>query len=149
MNTTLEEIITLYLAKIENFDYLQYSEEELLEELSPMLLSATSKLFSLNLKIDFDMEEFNRELEPIEQNLVALGLVEEFLTQKVNSIKVLKNHLTTKDFNLYSSANMLKQLRETLDSVSKEKYYLETRYEYKKRIRKERRKPRRQPALHL
>ena len=136
MNTTLEEVIALYLAKIENFDYLQYSEEELLEELSPMLLSATSKLFSLNLKIDFDMEEFNRELEPIEQNLVALGLVEEFLTQKVNSIKVLKNHLTTKDFNLYSSANMLKQLRATLDSVSKEKYYLETRYEYKKRIRK-------------
>ena len=136
MNTTLEEVISLYLAKIENFDYLQYSEEELLEELSPMLLSATSKLFSLNLKIDFDMEEFNRELEPIEQNLVALGLVEEFLTQKVNSIKVLKNHLTTKDFKLYSSANMLKQLKETLDSVSKEKYYLETRYEYKKRIRK-------------
>lgn len=136
MNTTLEEVIALYLAKIENFDYLQYSEEELLEELSPMLLSATSKLFSLNLKIDFDMEEFNRELEPIEQNLVALGLVEEFLTQKVNSIKVLKNHLTTKDFKLYSSANMLKQIRETLDSVSKEKYYLETRYEYKKRIRK-------------
>ena len=136
MNTTLEEIISLYLAKIENYDYLQYTEEELLEELKPMLLSATSKLFSLNLKIDFDMEEFNRELEPIEQNLVALGLVEEFLTQKVNSIKVLKNHLTTKDFNLYSSANMLKQLRETLDSVSKEKYYLETRYEYKKRIRK-------------
>lgn len=136
MNTTLEEVITLYLAKIENFDYLEYSEEELLEELSPMLLSATSKLFSLNLKIDFDMEEFNRELEPIEQNLVALGLVEEFLTQKVNSIKVLKNHLTTKDFNLYSSANMLKQLRATLDSVSKEKYYLETRYEYKKRTRK-------------
>ena len=136
MNTTLEEIISLYLAKIENYDYLQYTEEELLEELKPMLLSATSKLFSLNVKIDFDMEEFNRELEPIEQNLIALGLVEEFLTQKVNSIKILKNHLTTKDFNLYSSANMLKQLRETLDSVSKEKYYLETRYEYKKRIRK-------------
>ena len=136
MNTTLEEIISLYLAKIENYDYLQYTEEELLEELKPMLLSATSKLFTLDVKIDFDMEEFNRELEPIEQNLIALGLVEEFLTQKVNSIKVLKNHLTTKDFNLYSSANMLKQLRETLDSVSKEKYYLETRYEYKKRIRK-------------
>lgn len=136
MNTTLEEIISLYLAKIENYDYLQYTEEELLEELKPMLLSATSKLFSLDVKIDFDMEEFNRELEPIEQNLIALGLVEEFLTQKVNSIKVLKNHLTTKDFNLYSSANMLKQLRATLDSVSNEKYYLETRYEYKKRIRK-------------
>ena len=136
MNTTLEEVIALYLAKIENFDYLQYSEEELLEELSPMLLSATSKLFSLNLKIDFDMEEFNRELEPIEQNLVALGLVEEFLTQKVNSIKVLKNHLTTKDFKLFSSANMLKQLRETLDSVKREISYLETRLEYKRKYRK-------------
>lgn len=136
MNTTLEEIISLYLAKIENYDYLQYTEEELLEELKPMLLSATSKLFSLDIKIDFDMEEFNRELEPIEQNLVALGLVEEFLTQRVNSVKVLKNHLTTKDFKLFSSANMLKQLRETLDSVKREISYLETRLEYKRKYRK-------------
>ena len=136
MNTTLEEIISLYLAKIENYDYLQYTEEELLEELKPMLLSATSKLFSLDIKIDFDMEEFNRELEPIEQNLVALGLVEEFLTQKVNSVKVLRNHLTTKDFKLFSSANMLKQLRETLDSVKREISYLETRLEYKRKYRK-------------
>ena len=136
MNTTLEEVIALYLAKIENYDYLQYTEEELLEELKPMLLSATSKLFSLDIKIDFDMEEFNRQLEPIEQNLVALGLVEEFLTQKVNSIKVLKNHLTTKDFKLFSSANMLKQLRETLDSVKREISYLETRLEYKRKYRK-------------
>ena len=136
MNTTLEEVISLYLAKIENFDYLQYTEEELLEELKPMLLSATSKLFSLDIKIDFDMEEFNRELEPIEQNLVALGLVEEFLTQKVNSVKVLRNHLTTKDFKLFSSANMLKQLRETLDSVKREISYLETRLEYKRKYRK-------------
>ena len=136
MNTTLEEIISLYLAKIENYDYLQYTEEELLEELKPMLLSATSKLISLDIKIDFDMEEFNRELEPIEQNLVALGLVEEFLTQKVNSVKVLRNHLTTKDFKLFSSANMLKQLRETLDSVKREISYLETRLEYKMKYRK-------------
>ena len=136
MNTTLEEVISLYLAKIENFDYLQYTEEELLEELKPMLLSATSKLFSLDIKIDFDMEEFNRELEPIEQNLVALGLVEEFLTQKVNSVKVLRNHLTTKDFKLFSSANMIKQLRETLDSVKREISYLETRLEYKRKYRK-------------
>ena len=82
------------------------------------------------------MEEFNRELEPIEQNLVALGLVEEFLTQKVHSVKVLKNHLTTKDFKLFSSANMLKQLRETLDSVKREISYLETRLEYKRKYRK-------------
>mgnify|MGYP003440451913 FL=1 len=136
MNTTLEEVISLYLAKIENFDYLQYTEEELLEELKPMLLSATSKLFTLDIKIDFDMEEFNRELEPIEQNLVALGLVAEFLTQKVNSVKVLKNHLTTKDFKLYSSANMLKQLRETQEAVNCEISYFETRLEYKRKYRK-------------
>ena len=136
MNTTLEEVIPLYLAKIENYDYLQYTEEELLEELKTMLLSATSKLFTLDIKIDFDMEEFNRELEPIEQNLVALGLVAEFLTQKVNSVKVLKNHLTTKDFKLYSSANMLKQLRETQEAVNCEISYLETRLEYKRKYRK-------------
>ncbi len=136
MNTTIQEVIDLYLAKIENFDYLQYTEEELLEELKPMMISAISKLFTLDVKVDWDMEEFNRELEPIEMNLIAIALVAEFVTQKVNSIKVMKNHLTTKDFNLYSSANMLKQLQATLKLVENDVSYWETKLSYHKRAKK-------------
>ena len=136
MNTTVQEVIDLYLAKIENFDYLQYTEEELLEELKPMMISAISKLFTLDVKVDWDMEEFNRELEPIEMNLIAIALVAEFVTQKVNSIKVMKNHLTTKDFNLYSSANMLKQLQATLKLVENDVSYWETKLSYHKRAKK-------------
>ena len=54
MNTTLEEIIELYLAKIECYDYLNYTEEELLEELRPMLISAVSKLLTLDFKVEKD-----------------------------------------------------------------------------------------------
>ena len=136
MKTTIQEVIDLYLAKIENFDYLQYTEEELLEELKPMMISAISKLFTLDVKVDWDMEEFNRELEPIEMNLIAIALVAEFVTQKVNSIKVMKNHLTTKDFNLYSSANMLKQLQATLKLVENDVSYWETKLSYHKRAKK-------------
>ena len=136
MNTAVQEVIDLYLAKIENFDYLQYTEEELLEELKPMMISAISKLFTLDVKVDWDMEEFNRELEPIEMNLIAIALVAEFVTQKVNSIKVMKNHLTTKDFNLYSSANMLKQLQATLKLVENDVSYWETKLSYHKRAKK-------------
>ena len=32
LNTEIQEVVDLYLAKIENFDYLQYTEDELLEE---------------------------------------------------------------------------------------------------------------------
>ena len=99
MNTEIQEVVDLYLAKIENFDYLQYTEDELLEELKPMMTSAISKLFTIDVKIDRDLLEFDRELEPIEMNIIALGLVAEFVTQKVNSVKVMKNHLSTKDFN--------------------------------------------------
>lgn len=127
MNTPIEDIVELYLAKIENYDYLNYSEEELLEELNPMLKSAISKLFTLDLTIDWDMEEFNRELSPIEQNIIAYGLVEEFISQKVNSIKVLENHLAMKDYNLYSSANMLKQLQTALARAQSDVQYWETR----------------------
>ena len=127
MNTSIEEVIDLYLAKIENFDYLDYDEEELLEELRPMLNSAISKLFSINVTIDWDTEEFSRELSPIEQNIIAYGLVEEFITQKVNSIKVLENHLAMKDYNLYSSANMLKQLQTALARAQSDVQYWETR----------------------
>lgn len=127
MNTEIEDVIDLYLAKIENYDYLGYSENELLEELRPMLNSATSKLFSINVTIDWDTEEFSRELSPIEQNIIAYGLVEEFISQKVNSIKVLENHLAMKDYNLYSSANMLKQLQTALARAQSDVQYWETR----------------------
>ena len=127
MNTSIEEVIDLYLAKIENFDYLDYDEEELLEEIKPMLTSAISKLFTIDVSIDWDTEEFSRELTPIEQNIIAYGLVEEFISQKVNSIKVLENHLAMKDYNLYSSANMLKQLQTALARAQSDVQYWETR----------------------
>lgn len=127
MNTSIEEVIDLYLAKIENYDYLGYSEDELLEEIKPMLTSAISKLFTIDVSIDYDTEEFSRELSPIEQNIIAYGLVEEFISQKVNSIKVLENHLAMKDYNLYSSANMLKQLQTALTRAQSDVQYWETR----------------------
>ena len=127
MNTSIEEVIDLYLAKIENYDYLGYSEDELLEELRPMMNSAISKLFTMDVNIDWDTEEFSRELSPIEQNIIAYGLVEEFISQKVNSIKVLENHLAMKDYNLYSSANMLKQLQTALARAQSDVQYWETR----------------------
>ena len=127
MNTSIEEVIDLYLAKIENYDYLEYSEDELLEEIKPMLTSAISKLFTIDVSIDYDTEEFSRELSPIEQNIIAYGLVEEFISQKVNSIKVLENHLAMKDYNLYSSANMLKQLQTALARAQSDVQYWETR----------------------
>ena len=127
MNTSIEEVIDLYLAKIENYDYLGYSEDELLEEIKPMLTSAISKLFTIDVNIDWDTEEFSRELTPIEQNIIAYGLVEEFISQKVNSIKVLENHLAMKDYNLYSSANMLKQLQTALARAQSDVQYWETR----------------------
>lgn len=127
MNTSIEEVIDLYLAKIENYDYLDYDETELLEELRPMMNSAISKLFTIDVSIDWDTEEFSRELTPIEQNIIAYGLVEEFISQKVNSIKVLENHLAMKDYNLYSSANMLKQLQTALARAQSDVQYWETR----------------------
>ena len=127
MNTSIEEVIDLYLAKIENYDYLGYDEDELLEELRPMMNSAISKLFTIDVSIDWDTEEFSRELTPIEQNIIAYGLVEEFISQKVNSIKVLENHLAMKDYNLYSSANMLKQLQTALARAQSDVQYWETR----------------------
>lgn len=136
MNTEIQEVIDLYLAKVEVFDYLKYTEDELLEELKPMLISAISKLFTIDVQIDWDMGEFNRKLDPIEMNIIALGLVAEFVTQRVNSVKVMRNHLSTKDFNLYSSANMLKQLQSTLKIVQNDVLYWETKLEYHRKAKK-------------
>ena len=81
LNTEIQEVVDLYLAKIENFDYLQYTEDELLEELKPMITSAISKLFTIDVKIDWDLGEFNRELEPIEMNIITLGCFRDVISE--------------------------------------------------------------------
>lgn len=111
MNTQLEEIYGLFLSNITDYDFLELSEEDLNNELAMLLKKSLAKFrYKDNIKIDDIMEEFTKELTDSEMNVISLGMLSEYLKSKIYNIELLKMSLGSKDWQMYSQANHLKEL---------------------------------------
>ena len=130
MGTYFEDIFAVFLSKITTLsEYTNLTEEELNIELKMLLKTSISKFISRNdLVADYDMGCFNRELEDLEVEILAYGMVVSWLTPKINNIELLKQSLSSKDFNFYSQANHLRELRELKSDAEKEFQYWIGRY---------------------
>lgn len=130
MGTYFEDIFAVFLSKITTLnEYTNLTEEELNIELKMLLKTSISKFISRNdLIADYDMGCFNRELEDLEVEILAYGMVVSWLTPKINNIELLKQSLSSKDFNFYSQANHLRELRELKSDAEKEFQYWIGRY---------------------
>lgn len=130
MNTYFEDIFAVFLSKITTFsEYTALTEEELNMELTMLMKTAIAKFINKqNLIPNYDMEYFNRTLDDLEIEILAYGMVVSWLTPKINNIELLKQSLSSKDFNFYSQANHLKELRELKADAEKEFQYWIGRY---------------------
>lgn len=139
MNTTyLEEVYDFFFSKIKTYDeFINLNAEDLNEELLIVLRASLSRIFEFDdITIDFDMECFNRSLNDLEKELIALGMVGIWIEQKVNNIENFEQFLGTKDYSFYSQANHLKELINAKDSNSIQQKNLLIRYSTKKFISK-------------
>ena len=100
-----ENILSMFLRIITEYDYLDFTEEELMEDFAEVVSMAIVELQLQGLLLDIDTEEFvgNRTLEYI----VAHASVLIWLTPKVNSAEMLAAQLTSTDFTQFSNANRL------------------------------------------
>lgn len=137
LGTYFEDIFAVYLSKITTFDeYISLTEEELNTELKMLLRNSLSKFISkTNLVVDYDMECFNRELEDLEIEILACGMVVAWLTPKINNIELLRQSLSSKDFTFYSQANHLKEIRELKSDAEKDFQYWMGRYDLNRMTR--------------
>ena len=113
MNTPTEfqEIMDSFLSKITDYDFLSYSDVELESELKQLLKPTIAKFITNNtIKFDSELNLFNRELEPLEVEILADGMVVEWLKPKINTLTLIKQSMGTKDFSLTSQANHLDKL---------------------------------------
>ena len=137
MGTYFEDIFAVFLSKITTFEeYTSLTEEELNIELKMLLKTAILKFISKkNLVADYDMECFNRELEDLEVEILACGMVVSWLTPKINNIELLKQSLSSKDFTFYSQANHLKEIRDLKADAEKDFQYWIGRYDLNRMAR--------------
>lgn len=127
MVTPFQEVYDVFLSKITDYDYLEFTEEDLKLELNQKLKSACAKIVYKDFSLDMVNECFSRELSDLEQEIVACWLVYEWINPRINNIEVLKQRLSNKDFQMYSQANHLKELRQLRKDIKKEASYLTNR----------------------
>ena len=100
-----ENVLSMFLRIITEYDYLDFTEEELVADFEEIMYMAITELQLQGLLLDIDSEEFvsNRSIEYI----VAHASVLVWLEPKVNSAEMLAAQLTSTDFTQFSNANRL------------------------------------------
>ena len=101
----MENVLSMFLRIITEYDYLDFTEEELVTDFEEIMSMAIVELQLQGLLLDIDSEEFvsNRSIEYI----VAHASVLIWLEPKVNSAEMLAAQLTSTDFTQFSNANRL------------------------------------------
>lgn len=123
MGTKYEEIFDRYRARVRNYDFLDYDAITRLEYQKELLALAVSDFEDickqdLNDRED-DILSFAATLTNREKDILALGMVLHFVEPYVYNTDALQNALNTKDFSLYSPANLLEKMTELMEMTEK------------------------------
>lgn len=120
---TFEDVVELFLSMITELSYLDYTEDELFEELGLKVRMVIVKagVFK-NLSFNRNRMDFNRKISDFEATVLAHGLIVEWLSPKIFNYEILEGQLGSKNFTIFSNANRLSELRK-LQQTSKVQFY--------------------------
>lgn len=129
MPTEFTEVYEMFLSKITDYDILKLDEDELNQEFKMLLKKALARfIYIKDVSVDYNFEQFSRELTGLEIDIISSYMVSAWISPKINSITLLRQSLSSKDFTMHSQANHLKELIELKDSAEKEAQYWASRY---------------------
>lgn len=127
MNTELEEIYGMFLSSITDYSIPLMSNDDFEEEMLVLLKKSIARFrFKKDIAIDELMGEFTRELTDEEKNILALGMVSEWVKPKIYSVEVMKMKMNSKDYQLFSESNHIDKLRNIKKEADAEfDYYMD------------------------
>lgn len=117
MATPYSDLYNSFLAQITDYDLPIYEEDVKTDMLNKYMISACSKFLKickedLNDRDDIS-EEFTDDLTDDTKDILIELMVVEWLKPRLYNTEFFKNVLNTKDFNQFSPANLLKEIRQT------------------------------------
>lgn len=124
MNTAYEDIYARYRSRVRNYDMLdlEMAQGELYQkDLLELAIEDFEEICKQDLENrDDELRSFGIELTAREKNILSLGMVVHFVEPYVYNTDALQNALSTKDFSLYSPANLLEKMTDLLKASKQE-----------------------------
>ena len=117
MATSFNDIVERFIPTVAEYSFFKLDDEELNELLKPYIISAVTQFSSVcmseTVQFNKDSFEFSEDLsDEVIDILVDLVRVE-WLKHKLYNTDILKNGMSTKDYTIFSPANLQEQIRET------------------------------------
>lgn len=129
--TPYSKIYDRFLSKIEDLKLINLPQN-VAEKTMKGYLEVSSDNFTMCSK-DLSKRndvEFEENLSGFEMNILAEGMLYEWIQPYINNILLMKQHLPDKDFRTYSQANHLKELQSLRDSYEERMDRLIVQYTY-------------------
>lgn len=131
--TSYETIYNRALSKIEDPMLIQLPEEDFESMLHGWLTSAIAKHRKCTHDLsdrDDELRQFNVDLTDIEQEILAILMVREWLAPQLNSVTLTSQVFGGKEEKFYAQANHLSELRELDERLRLEAQQLSRDYTY-------------------
>lgn len=112
MATSKEYIYDVFSNKITDYTYLSYTDEEMIREFDRFLESAKGRFYScdkLNLYNEM-MEEFTESFDYDEIEILTEIMVLLWIERQIQDVSKFKDRLASKDYQVFSKANMLDKI---------------------------------------
>lgn len=121
MGTKYEEVYERYRARVRNYDFLNYNSAVRDVYQFDLLMLSISDFEDVCVQDLNDRDDevlaFNINLTNREKDILALGMVLHFVEPYVYNTDALQNAMSTKDFSLYSPANLLEKMTDLMTTT--------------------------------
>lgn len=132
MATPFTEVYSHFLSKISDYDILEFDIGDREDILERYLISAVSEFKKncqdVDLTYDREIKEFATDLSDQIMEILTTGMAYYWINPQILNTDNLRNVMNTKDFEMYSPANLLLQLRTLRNDLKKE--FTQMIYEY-------------------
>lgn len=133
MNTSYSTVYSWFLDKVTAYSLAMFTDTEKEEIVYGYMRSACAKFRSCKIDLsdkDDDLQEFNAELSDEILDIISENMVVAWLQPKLNNEENLVNALSTKDYSVFSPANLLDKISNVYELATKNSKKMMSNYSF-------------------